>query len=296
MPDQPLILFYNDFYDRPAPIEMAPADIQCRFSRDRADLPEAAAVVFHLPSLKKGFTVEKWPGQLWVAWSMEAAGATRIARNESFMAKFDLHMAHRQDSDIWIPYFHLGDDIPLLRSPPPKIESAPVVRFQSNLFDKSGRNELAARLMTHVKIDSYGSVDHNRDYDGPDLGARTMREVLARYKFALAFENVVERDYVSEKFYDPLLAGTVPVYLGAPNVDELAPGDRCYIDVRDFDGPDALADYLNMLDQDDDAYRAYFAWKEAGLRRRFRDALDRLAEPELSRLCRAVRRRLGWPG
>ncbi len=296
MPDQPLILFYNDFYDRPAPIEMAPADIRCRLSRDRADLSRAAAVVFHLPSLEKGFAVEKRRGQLWIAWSMEAAGATPIMRDESIMAKFDLHMTHRQDADIWTPYFHRGDDIPLLRPPPPKTESTPIVRFQSNPFDKSGRNEQAARLMTRVKIDSYGSVDHNRDFDGPDLGDPARREVLARYKFALAFENVVERDYVSEKFYDPLLAGTVPVYLGAPNVDELAPGDRCYIDARDFDGPDALADYLNMLDQDDDAYRAYFAWKEAGLRPRFRDALDRLAEPELSRLCHAVRRRLGWPG
>ena len=296
MPKQPLILFYNDFYERPAPIETAPADIQCLLSRDRADLPEAEAVVFHLPSLENGFTVDKRPGQLWIAWSMEATAAKRITLDEKFMAKFDLHMTHRQDADIWTPYFHHGNDIPLLRPAPPKTESSPVVRFQSNPFDKSGRNELAARLMTRIKIDSYGSVDHNRDFDGPDLGFPTVREVLARYKFALAFENVIERDYVSDKFYDPLLAGTVPVYLGAPNIDELAPGDHCHIDVRDFDGPDALADHLNRLDQDDDAYRAYFAWKKGGLRAKFRDALDRLAEPELSRLCRAVRRRLGWSG
>ena len=42
---------------------------------------------------------------------------------------------------------------------------------------------------------------------------------------------------MTEKFYDPLLTGSVPVYLGAPNVAEHAPAAQCYIDVRDFAGP-----------------------------------------------------------
>ena len=40
--------------------------------------------------------------------------------------------------------------------------------------------------------------------------------LFARYKFALALENSLAHDYVTEKFYQPLLAGAVPIYLGVP--------------------------------------------------------------------------------
>ena len=42
--------------------------------------------------------------------------------------------------------------------------------------------------------------------------------------FALAFENALLRDYVSEKMYGALAAGAIPLYRGAPNVDEYTPG------------------------------------------------------------------------
>lgn len=38
----------------------------------------------------------------------------------------------------------------------------------------------------------------------------------------MAFENVIAMDYVTEKFYDPLIAGSVLVYLGAPNIADFA--------------------------------------------------------------------------
>ena len=40
-------------------------------------------------------------------------------------------------------------------------------------------------------------------------------------KFVLAFENSVCNDYVTEKIYDVFAAGVVPIYLGAPNIDEI---------------------------------------------------------------------------
>ena len=62
-------------------------------------------------------------------------------------------------------------------------------------------------------------------------------QTIAGYKFTLAFENAVAEDYVTEKLYHPLVAGSVPVYLGAPNVGQLVPASDCYIDVNDFSGP-----------------------------------------------------------
>ncbi len=69
---------------------------------------------------------------------------------------------------------------------------------------------------------------------------------------------------MTEKFFDPLVAGSVPVYLGAPNVADFAPDAYSYIDVADSSGPDEVAAYLGHLDCHDDEYQAYLAWKEEG--------------------------------
>jgi Glycosyltransferase family 10 (fucosyltransferase) C-term len=78
----------------------------------------------------------------------------------------------------------------------------------------------------------------------PDRGTATKLATIARYKFTLAFENSICRDYVTEKFFKPLVAGSVPVYLGAPNIRELATAEHCFIDTADFEGPAELPAYL----------------------------------------------------
>jgi hypothetical protein len=108
--------------------------------------------------------------------------------------------------------------------------------------------------MKYAKVDSYGDILRNRELPEVDCGRDTRLATLARYKFTLAFENSIAPDYVTEKFFDPLIAGSVPVYLGAPNVSDFAPADRCFINVADFSSPAALAAHLNILIQDAEAY------------------------------------------
>ena len=40
------------------------------------------------------------------------------------------------------------------------------------------------------------------------------RETIGRFMFNMAFENSLEPGYVTEKPFDAMIAGTVPVYLG----------------------------------------------------------------------------------
>ena len=40
------------------------------------------------------------------------------------------------------------------------------------------------------------------------------REAISQYMFYLAFENTYERGYVTEKVFDALIAGVVPVSMG----------------------------------------------------------------------------------
>jgi hypothetical protein len=131
-----------------------------------------------------------------------------------------------------------------LRAPAsPKTATSPAAAFISNPLDASGRNALLAGLMQSMPVDSFGKLLRNRSmHDTPDRSAK--QGVIAAYKFTLAFESSICRDYVTEKFFDPLLAGSVPVYLGAPNIAELAPADDCYVDASRFESPRVLAAHL----------------------------------------------------
>lgn len=66
-------------------------------------------------------------------------------------------------------------------------------------------------------------------------------DTLSQYRFSLCFENMPMLGYVTEKIFDCFYAGTVPIYLGAPDISDLIPPDA-FIDMRDF----GSNDYLSM--------------------------------------------------
>lgn len=71
-------------------------------------------------------------------------------------------------------------------------------------------------------------------------------EALSRYTFSLTYENMVLDGWINEKLFDAMLAGTVPVYLGAPDITDWVP-EECFIDQRRFSGYPELRDYLHSL-------------------------------------------------
>jgi alpha(1,3/1,4) fucosyltransferase len=78
---------------------------------------------------------------------------------------------------------------------------------------------------------------------------------LSGYTFAICFENQVMQGWVTEKIFDCLVAGTIPVYLGAPDIDDWV-DTECYVDMRRFPDYGALRDYLRGLSPAEiDAYR-----------------------------------------
>lgn len=58
-------------------------------------------------------------------------------------------------------------------------------------------------------------------------------EVLGKYRYCLCFENMEMTGYVTEKIFDCLYAGTIPLYWGAPDIDLLIP-PGAYVDARKF--------------------------------------------------------------
>lgn len=62
---------------------------------------------------------------------------------------------------------------------------------------------------------------------------RSKIETLSQYRFCLCFENMAMQGYVTEKIFDCLYAGTIPLYLGAKDIENLIPSDA-YVDCRRF--------------------------------------------------------------
>lgn len=79
-------------------------------------------------------------------------------------------------------------------------------------------------------------------------------ETLRQYKFAFCFENSIFPGYVTEKIFDVMFAGCVPVYNGAPDIKDFVP-KNCFLDVRDFKNYDQLAVFLeNMTETEYNQY------------------------------------------
>ena len=83
---------------------------------------------------------------------------------------------------------------------------------------------------------------------------------LSEYNFALAFESCSLKGYITDKIFDCFLVGTVPIYLGAPDVENYIP-KNCFIDRRDFKNYGELRKFLKSLTKSD-----IQVYKESGRR------------------------------
>lgn len=84
---------------------------------------------------------------------------------------------------------------------------------------------------------------------------RSKDEVLHRSRFALCYENLRGgRGYITEKLFDSLVNGCVPVYAGASDISTRVPPE-CYIDGDRFSDVVELIEYLKGIDEAEYAAR-----------------------------------------
>lgn len=91
-----------------------------------------------------------------------------------------------------------------------------------------------------------------RTYRGP---TSCKAETLGSYTFAVCFENSILEGWITEKIFDCFFAGTVPIYLGAPDIGRWIP-PACFVDMRRFGSYEELRDFLRDLSPSEiEAYR-----------------------------------------
>jgi len=143
-----------------------------------------------------------------------------------------------------------------------------LVMMNSNKKPLRRKNELYSERLRAIKyfsehdnIDLYGNLWNHQIFFPYTFYKKYVKKVyrgfvdnklatMSRYNFAICFENEISPGWITEKIFDCFLAGTIPVYLGAPNITDYVPPD-CFIDFRRFKNYDALKEHLESLTSKD---------------------------------------------
>ena len=109
--------------------------------------------------------------------------------------------------------------------------------------------------------------------------------IYSKYKFVIVFEDSVYNDFVTEKFYDPLLAGSVPIYFDAPNIDKLMHDQNSFVNVREYESPKKLAQHIIQCLYDDNEYMKYHKWRENPFSQEFEEKVKVYQSRIFGHLC-----------
>ncbi|XP_020587531.1 glycoprotein 3-alpha-L-fucosyltransferase A-like isoform X2 [Phalaenopsis equestris] len=192
---------------------------------------------------------------------------------------FSIIMTTSLSSDIPVGYFSWAE-YDIMAPIQHKTAKGLAAAFISNCGAHNFRLQALEMLeKLDIKIDSYGSCHRNHD------GNVHKVDTLKRYKFSLAFENSNEEDYVTEKFFQSLVAGAVPVVVGAPNIREFAPSPDSILHIRELDDVTSVAETMKYLAANPAAYNKTLSWKFEGPSDSFKALVDMAAVHSSCRLC-----------
>ena len=203
-----------------------------------------------------------------------------VVRSGRLMSLFDITVGYdRRHFDV-ITDAHLGDYKERLLSRLVTFEEISrrnfsradrpsILWINSNCATPSNRTSLMLELMKYIRVDVRGrcgnpawNVSSAANVNSSSWAEEKTR-LSGEYLFTIAIENSLEHDYVTEKLWQPLASGSVPIYLGAPNVDDWLPCSNlsCLVDLRRFSSMKETATFLQSLIDDREKYLSFHQWR-----------------------------------
>lgn len=231
----------------------------CQLTDDRNLFSKAHGILFHHRSMDRDLS--NMPNQTrpsfqkWIWMNMESP--SNSAQYSYLNDLFNLTVTYRRDSDIMIPYGRIAQKNSLDKRFQIPHKEKLVCWIVSNWNQEHERSKYFLDLKDHINVETYGFVFDrhiaNEDYS----------DVVSSCKFYLSFENSIHKDYITEKLFNPMALGTVPVVLGPSreNYERFIPGSA-FIHVNDYKSAQDLAEHLRYLDENQDMYMKYFSWRE----------------------------------
>jgi hypothetical protein len=125
----------------------------------------------------------------------------------------------------------------------------------TNKINYEERTNLGIELSKDNRIDVYGTywVSNGENIKGEVWNKHVG---LDDYKFSVACENTIQKNYISEKFWDAVLTNTIPIYLGCSNISELIT-DGCYISLNNMSMEEMVDKVKYIVDNESDLYEQY---------------------------------------
>ncbi|CAK8672348.1 GDP-fucose protein O-fucosyltransferase 4-like isoform X2 [Clavelina lepadiformis] len=267
----------NDLYE----VSCRRSGVKCFATQDRNVLKDDSIRLLTVMLYGTDFRAYEAPvprkkNHLWALLHEESPQNNHLLCHAEALSLFNYSATFKRESDFPLTTQHFPSlKYYMERKPVPLKEKnkfrkeglAMAVYLQSNCDVPSDRDRYIYQLMANISVDSYGGCLHNKDFDDLTLmdtskfESNAIYDILAKYKFHLAFENAICDDYITEKFSRPFHVGSVPVYRGSASARDWAPHPGSVIMVDDFESPASLAEYLNYLDKNDDAYLKYLEYK-----------------------------------
>ena len=116
------------------------------------------------------------------------------------------------------------------------------------------RDRFVQKLQRHKKVDCPGACLNNCEAIGSS--PEDAMEFMSGRKFTVTFENSVHPDYITEKIYMALSAGSVPIYSGSPTIARYV-NPEAFINVDDFPTEDEAIAHIIRVDRDPRLYERY---------------------------------------
>lgn len=129
---------------------------------------------------------------------------------------------------------------------------------------ESRRTPFFEKLSEYKLVNAMG--DHFRNTEpipgesGTIAGSINKCEILKYFKFNIAFENSMTYNgkigYTTEKIYEPMMALTIPVYWGNPEIQKEF-NTKSFINWNDYGSDEKVIERMIEIDNDDDLYMDY---------------------------------------
>jgi len=202
--------------------------------------------------------------QIVISFTMEPEGGPDVLFPTNY--QHDIKVSYLRRSNIPIPFICERDRaLKLANMGQPLLpnDRRKVVGMISNC-KVQWRNEYITELMKYIEIDQLGACYHKRSVRFsktrklPNWEDKKLEFLeKSKYKYILAFENIIETDYVTEKVYHGLMTRIIPIYYGDRAVFNFIPGNHTIIFAPDYT-PKQLADYINRIENDEELYSSFF--------------------------------------